>query len=881
MKKILLFTLSIFLNFLSIIGQTTLQPGDLAILAFHTNVGSGTDEISFVSFVDIAPGTIIDITDNAYEKCGTPNGWGISEGWIRLQRTTNTLPKGKVITVRVSSGTPSIYAGPDANWTCTKPQPSGQGNFDLNNGGEQIFFMTGGTVGGPNANTATSDAGTYSGYFLYGFNTKGNVWTPICANAAGGGTQNSAKPQNFDCFLVWPTASADRNKYTGPLTAATQREWIDRIGNPSNWTGYSSDAAYNAGPDYINFDGTGLGRTITINAGGYSSGVWMGNVSTDWFECSNWQNMRVPDATTNVTIDQSALNDCVVGSTGAAVCNNLNLSSNSGTNRNLTIQNTATLMAGGNITVNKSAGIGNLVLELLNSAQLTCQNMSLQGTAAGSENGILRIESNSAIATVNGNLTINTGGNLDMSNGSFGSPEGTLKLYGNWVNNEPETSFKQGESTIQLLGSANQTIDVGGSSPERFWNLVVNKSGGKVILNDNIEVGGSSGEPITDRNGVLTLTNRNIETGTNYLYVTNPAIGAISGGSASSFVDGNLRRHTNTASLYDFPVGEGTRYMRAGVRTTNTSENVIEVDAQNSGYGTYTPLEPMPTGLVDVSTNRWWDVTKISGTTPVNVRLYWMALADDGIVDATQLVVAHYSNRNHSGAVSTLQWWNRGRNAANSTGTIVNGYVESNETVSTYSPFTFGTLDPINPLPVELISFTGTCEQGVKTLRWATASEAINAFFSVQRSEDGINYVELVRIPGAGNSNTLQTYQYQDISKSSGNAYYKLTQTDYNGKSESFDPIFISCEQISDFTNQAELWSINQNQVSIRTQFAHDAQLQVQLMDISGRTLLMQQQQVNQGIGLLMLDVQTLNSGLYLITLQDGNWIKTLRFFIP
>ena len=28
-----------------------------------------------------------------------------------------------------------------------------------------------------------------------------------------------------------PTSQADRNKYTGPLTPTTQRDWIDRIGD--------------------------------------------------------------------------------------------------------------------------------------------------------------------------------------------------------------------------------------------------------------------------------------------------------------------------------------------------------------------------------------------------------------------------------------------------------------------------------------------------------------------------------------------------------------------------------------------------------------------------------------------------------------------------
>lgn len=287
----------------------TLSAGDLAILAFNTNVdGSyGYDELSFVSFIDIQPGTAIDFTDNAYEKCGTTNGWGISEGWFRLTRTTNALAAGEVVTVRVEYGD-AIVVAPDANWSISKPQPLGQGNFDLNADGEQVFLMSGGSVGGPASSSPTSDAGTYSGEFLYGFNTKGNIWTPICGDASAGGTKNSAKPIDFDCFLVWPTSQSDKNKYTGPLTPASQRDWLYRINSPSNWTGYADNTNYEAGTDFKDYNGPSAGRTLSITSGGFSTGLWTGDDDTDWHNCRNWQSLRVPDMNTDVDIPSTSNN---------------------------------------------------------------------------------------------------------------------------------------------------------------------------------------------------------------------------------------------------------------------------------------------------------------------------------------------------------------------------------------------------------------------------------------------------------------------------------------------------------------------------------------------------------------------------------------------
>jgi len=439
--------------------SSTLQAGDLAILAFNTDVGSsGMDEISFVAFHDIVSGSYIDVTDNSYQKCGTPDGWGISEGWIRLQRTNSDLLAGTIVTVRVSGGTPSIFSPDPTNWVVSKPQPSGQGSFDMNNGGEQIFFMTDGDVGGPSANTATSDAGTYSGHFLFGFNTKGDVWTPLCANAAGGGTQNSDKPENFECFLTWPTAQADKNKYTGSLLPATQREWIDRINSPSNWSGYSDNTTYNSGPDFY-------GESIVIQSGGFTEGKWIGNVNSVWFDCSNWENMRVPDNSVNVIIPSSGVtNNPTIGdptpySQTSAYCNDLNIESgrillmdHSGSNLEVSgdilISGTLTANAGlikiidDNSSLSASAPVSLYNLEIAKNSYANTLNLNNSVTVKNIlylTNGIITTNSNYIIisnpltSTITGHDTQSyINGNLRRyvnSTGSYDFPVGTANFY--------------------------------------------------------------------------------------------------------------------------------------------------------------------------------------------------------------------------------------------------------------------------------------------------------------------------------------------------------------------------------------------------------------------------------------------------------------------
>lgn len=406
-------------EFFNIENVTVLQPGDLAILAFNTGVLlSGDDEISFVNLVEILPGTRIDITDNAFQKCGTTNGWGISEGWIRLERKNTPLTAGTIVTVRVKNGTASIFSPDPTDWVTSKPQPLLQGDFNLNNNGEQIFFLSGGEVGGLNANTATSDAGTYSGNIISGFNSKANVWSAVCGNSVAGGTQNSEKPYNFDCLLTRPTAQADLIKYTGLLTPATKREWVVRINKPSNWTGYIDNNEYNAGPNYYS-------GSISIIAGNYSNGTWVGSENENWFDCANWQALKIPDENVDVEVNLNAI-------------------------RNLKIDITS---------LNSQA-----FSYIAKCRSLTVSNQSVE----------LLSDSNNTLY-VYGNLSIAGSGTINMDDGNPTTNDGTIQLFGNWSNLSGINSFLEGNGTVNFMGSATQVINSNvHENPEQFFNVILN-----------------------------------------------------------------------------------------------------------------------------------------------------------------------------------------------------------------------------------------------------------------------------------------------------------------------------------------------------------------------------------------------------------------------
>ena len=84
-------------------------------------------------------------------------------------------------------------------------------------------------------------------------------------------------------------------------------------------------------------------------------------------------------------------------------------------------------------------------------------------------------------------------------------------------------------------------------------------------------------------------------------------------------------------------------------------------------------------------------------------------------------------------------------------------------------------------LPTEL---TVSVHGAGSHLSWRTASETQNAHFLVQHSTDGRSFQDLAKIPGTGNSQVENSYEYLHKSPSNGTNYYRLKQVDFDGRFE-------------------------------------------------------------------------------------------------
>lgn len=85
------------------------------------------------------------------------------------------------------------------------------------------------------------------------------------------------------------------------------------------------------------------------------------------------------------------------------------------------------------------------------------------------------------------------------------------------------------------------------------------------------------------------------------------------------------------------------------------------------------------------------------------------------------------------------------------------------------------------PLPITLLAFEGEALAAGNLLRWSTASEIENDYFRLEASADGIHFETINTHAGIGTVSDAQFYQYLHRQAASGQTYYRLSQTDFDG----------------------------------------------------------------------------------------------------
>lgn len=201
------------------------------------------------------------------------------------------------------------------------------------------------------------------------------------------------------------------------------------------------------------------------------------------------------------------------------------------------------------------------------------------------------------------------------------------------------------------------------------------------------------------------------------------------------------------------------------------------------------------------------------------------------------------------------------------------GQLGDSSTSSKTTPVKPISLCSVGPLPVELISFTARCTENKNVrLEWTTTSETNNDYFEIQRNDGMMEEWNIVgKIKGAGNSSTIRNYEFSDTElPTSGfqlpTLYYRLKQTDYDGKYDYSDITDVNRCSSADFW-EFEIYPnpASEGKINAFISSEKDISIDVTITDVTGREVIRFLKFISKGYSEIKIDTHQLSPGMYLV----------------
>ncbi|MBS4013996.1 MAG: hypothetical protein KGZ97_09625 [Bacteroidetes bacterium] len=422
-----------------------------------------------------------------------------------------------------------------------------------------------------------------------------------------------------------------------------------------------------------------------------------------------------------------------------------------------------------------------IVLISFNSNKLIAQDFIL------SDNTSMIISSGTYVS-FGGNLTLEENTDIELFD--------DIDLFGNLINNSLTTNVfnASGSGVVTFRGSSQQSIS--GASDLYFPALRFNNSNGFIVA-QNINIGAS-----------LILNAGIVNNGTNVitLGVSEASRGALSFVSEHfvgpfkrwiEFDDGTKNGVKGETVL--FPVGDVDSYNPVSITFGDTSPGgslTTYFNTNIDGDDTFIS-PPIFDGLQiinHISSKGVWEIAKGDGMAANGFNFSMTAQLSDITEEAAHEITDENGLRLVRRDNDSSPWTIAGELSSvvyDDINDVV--VITSNNIGNSFGQFGIGADFDDNPLPIELVGFYAECKIDHVIVFWETYSESNNWFFTVEKSNNLKNWTKVQDVPGNGTTSQKHNYQVLDYSVNFGDTYYRLRQTDYNGKVVDFNPVLINC----------------------------------------------------------------------------------------
>lgn len=332
----------------------------------------------------------------------------------------------------------------------------------------------------------------------------------------------------------------------------------------------------------------------------------------------------------------------------------------------------------------------------------------------------------------------------------------------------------------------------------------------------------------------------------------------------------------NASNLQNDSRGSGIVRM---LNPSNLGDNEFLIWGHDNGVLSATNTTDVPVG-VQARSNRIWRVSERNSTDAAAVNVgntdIQFDLSGLGAITASDLRLL--IDTDNDGLFSD--------ETPISGATLVSGDIYqfagvSGASLSDNRRFTFATINSTQtPLPIELLAFTAQYVGENVKLRWETSSEHNNDYFTIERSVDGINFLDIGTVDGAGNSSVNQNYQFIDHDPYDEITYYRLRQTDFDGAFSRSQIVALEKVKSNAFDFMIYPNPSNGEQLYVQVSGNEGEIAQLEVLDVLGKKCYSTQIVVNNGSRIALPDVNTFESGLYLIKVTCSNSIISKKMIM-
>ncbi len=220
-----------------------------------------------------------------------------------------------------------------------------------------------------------------------------------------------------------------------------------------------------------------------------------------------------------------------------------------------------------------------------------------------------------------------------------------------------------------------------------------------------------------------------------------------------------------------------------------------------------------------LSTSTFSKVILTNGAQAKNV--YWKV---DGAVTINDYSLFNGTIVSNNGAINL------------NTGDTVNGRaLTTNGAVSTAAVMVTSPIGPCFALPLTWLSFSGQSLNGTVPLQWTTTNEVNNAFFDIEKSNDGLAFETVASVNAVAKSGATQnTYTYTDTNPFAV-GYYRIAQIDLGGQRSYSHTIQVGTTDANAF--DASHYTTG-NFINIQTLNAAPGNATIDLYNVVGQQLL-------------------------------------------